>query len=279
MDATTKYKNKNNSIKQKKLVKRNWKKITAIVAIVVILLTGLGVGLYFALRTTLPKVNGITYLSEWKEMDDILNKNDGTDKKTGLIFTSNSDSVSNYLMYGKETDDPKKDSDIKKDKKAQGVFAKYLREQTSMDWYAFNAKTQEETKKQINDFLVSDTDEYGSSKYTGANYIGELNNSGWIEYNNSKTEVNITIDANPNYDSKDKNSNKFIANTDDITPPEEGGDSVFSSPLLMWFNGSHLEFFSIGSVSNSDDDTKTEPTVKSFNDIFNNFEKLASKLD
>ncbi len=324
MDAKTKYqkqfesKQKNNS--DKKVSKINWGKISIIFVIVFLLLVGLVLGLYFGLRTTLPDV-GVPKI----KVDEALKKADDlkAGEHMGIVFTAKDSSAANYALYGEES--PLDSSEnIKDQKKAEGALGKFLLnyEDTQnagfSNWYMVESDTTQETNDNIEKFLIADgydfgrTDDYetndpGPSPFTGATYIGNVQNNQTLEMyqkeNNTSYQEKVNFDIVN--DSTDPTHLKIVTDlvvddgsTETTTYSSRKSDDTihselpFDAPTIFWLEGvedsdgegthGELSFFSIGNVvpSTSTSDSGTgDPLTTPAYDILNSEEayKLLGK--
>ncbi len=326
MDAKTKYqkqfesKQKNNG--DKKVSKVNWGKISIIFIIVFLLLLGLGLGLYFGLRTTLPDV-GVSKISVNEALGKADDLEDG--EHMGIVFASKDSSVANYALYGEEA--PLDSSEnIEDQKEAEGALGQflinydYVQTPGFSNWYMVESDTTQETKDNIEKFLIADgydfgrTDDYesndpGPSPFTGATYIGQVQNNQTLEMyqeeNNDSYQENVNFDIVN--DSTDPSHLKIVTDlvvddgsTETTTYSSRKSDDTihselpFDSPTIFWLEGvndldgegthGELSFFSIGNVvpSTSTSDTSTgDPLTTPAYNILNSqtaYELLGKKL-
>ena len=93
---------KKNKDKNEKIIKRSWKKITIIVSIIVILLSGIGVGFYFIFRPHALDLKSSILNNSKKSIKDAKDEilNNKTEKNIGLFFYKKDGSATNYMTYG-----------------------------------------------------------------------------------------------------------------------------------------------------------------------------------
>ncbi len=271
MDAVTKFKNKKqNQNGKKKLVKFNKRRAIVATIVIVILLAGLGVGLYFALRKKLPTISAPKV-----DVEKVLEQANTRTDRFGIMFESTDSTASNNLIYDVDASDAYESKEIQSQKEAEGAFQNYLSSSTrKLDWYVVEERTMSAIEDDLKTFFINGETDPTLSSFSGANYLGVLSNKPTEIYADEKQEAIINLSATNDVDnSLDVETN--ISTSDG----EEESTSLFDYPVLLWFDKGELQFFTMG-VGVEEGETNEIPTSEDLlnletDEAFNQLSKRA----
>ncbi len=123
---------KSKKTEEKRIIKRNWLKISIITFIVLVILIGISVGIYFIVKSTQKneyEVKGVNMDAKIKDVrNDILDSSDRN--AVGIFFYQQDESVANYLMTG--------DVDTEVENEGNAVLKTFMEEEVEngyRTWY------------------------------------------------------------------------------------------------------------------------------------------------
>lgn len=233
--------------KDKKIVKSNKLKITIITIIILTLLTGIGVGIYFIVRDKsmdLPENLNASVIKP-KEIKNKLQE-EGRTENTGVFFYT-SDDVSKFLLWG-DAEETKGDG--------IGPFTVYS-QNSNTNWYAINIDDYKSIREDIiNVIFINDTELYdgfensnshpfkykSSLSYDSSLTIGDIEKD-ILATDEYSVQINDTDDENLYVD--------LVPPTTMPVDPETGETSSSEAELsvnggtMMWFDttsSANLEF-------------------------------------
>ncbi len=246
--AKTEIRDRNGS---ERIIKRNKLKIAIIVIASLLVVTLIGVGIYFIVEATKKydyEVEGVDMKADIDDVREDIFDNSG---QTGVFFYNEDDSTANYLMRG--------DSVYSEGADGHGPLAEFMTETTNEDlseitWYGINLDKYDDVVEDL--FLVEakDSSDMGYMFYDEFEYLagGDRDADIWyfnsIDYN-SFEETSYSLDESAtspkfsiieNEDDKD-NPVDVMLQTSDLIEGEDGDTSEStwypSSGTMMLFNG------------------------------------------
>ncbi|NQX83182.1 MAG: hypothetical protein HRS50_00505 [Mycoplasmataceae bacterium] len=162
-------KNKNKQItkvdeanKNKRIIKRSWWKIVIIISIIVVLITGLGVGLWFLLKPKPISYSDVAHKMNFntsieKVRDDILDKGEDI----GIFFYEENEDVANFLMLNT--------TDSEGDSVGIGVLAEYINTTSSERvWYGIKIPSKNELLEILLTYEIKDNEYVFYDQYEDA---------------------------------------------------------------------------------------------------------------
>ena len=237
--------------KRTKIIRRNWKKIVIILAIIFSLLIGLGVGLYFVfkkppidLRSDVLNKN---IVSVEKAKNNVLHNNG---KVVGLFFYKENSEITNFLTWG-DSAGKKADNNIFGNKIGPlSSWATTTHDTGRMSWYAINVnknskiaanfflkpseKPGHKDQYVINTDFINNPDGTNSFKYS-QNLSYQKGIDGVADYVNLKNNYVVSVSAKaPTLTNKD-----WTMNIGNSSSPRNTSEFTVTEGTTMIFNTNH----------------------------------------
>ncbi len=270
--------NKNSTNKKDRLIKLNKVKVAIITFIVLIILTGVSVGIYFAIvlnRDSAPLPKNISWTSNAKSLRSKINEKEGEEVFTGVFLGQKDEDLTEMLLYGSTNSTNKSE--------LEGIFSQYLEleieSEIEIDWVGINYGSDIDTDKEKYDFFIKNDDDLNMPEFYDDSfyYIGQPTDD-WYFTSGYESIYFDLINVNASTNEEDDAVNVEFS----ISPSENPsiaatpfGESTFL-PTWMWFYGSDLVFVAQGApVDQGDSESGTESTISSnlTTDFFVNMEK------
>lgn len=258
--------------KPKKLVRLNKWKIIIIVTVLVLVLAGIIVGIYFAVRPKDFIPNNVQMVSV-DEVNNIVEDYSDTDDVVGVVFYAEDSLQKDLAFYGSTAE-----TDV-----LEGPFSKYTDNFLidSEHWYVVKTENTEELNNAIYDLFYVDGSgsEYEEPipRYSSFYYLGEVDDSIYT-YGSESGSNNISATyydvGYTTVDSEGNTTNEWIlepipvASTDDSAELLETNNS--DGVYWMWFYHGELVFVASG-IANTATETTEEITLAYSDELYIQF--------
>ena len=212
---------------EKKLIKRNWKKITIIVSILLIFLIGISVGFYFIFRPDKFNFNSETLngseISIKKAKEKIL-END-TEDNVGLFFYKENGDATNYMTYGDTTGSKGDYSEVE----GIGPFSYWLdkQDESKTKWYSINIDKKDNLEEDLflvdnnNDGYELDTRMIDGDWSEGFNFENDVSkDTKWEDAN----KLELDVQEGKEEDKKEDYKGWKVVSRDGEDPSPEGNE-------------------------------------------------------
>lgn len=265
-------------IKEKRIIKRSWLKISIILSFVIVFLIGLGVGLYFLFRNKVDYSDVATEMifnASIEEVRDDIQDEQGED--IGVFFYTEDEAVANFLMLGT--------TDSKSENVGVGVLAEHVNTTTDIrKWYGIEIPEKNElletllTYSEDGEYKFYDQYESSANGTSETLYIALADGANGVPSETGEITENLTPQdaASKDFSIRVKNNSDIgknepnYKNERDVLLSTDPNDTTGGLP---WVVKSGTTMFFDGSTGNLESVIDSWTTTEDENENYFNFYK------